>query len=176
MIRLTRRETWLAVGLGLFVVAWATYAFGISPALERIETLKRVIPEKESELKQIRARAGKYVALRDGIEGLRDRISSQDQTFELLPFLESLVKECGLTENRKIMKQQPLQLGTDYRETIVEVKMERLTQPQLLDFLLKLQSSDVMATIKTLQIKKNLKDPGLLDSDLEISNLKLTQG
>ena len=176
MIRLTRRETWLAVGLGTFVVVWATYAFGISPALERMETLNRVIPEKQSELEQIRARARKYVALRDGIEGLRDKIASQEPTFELLPFVESLVKESDLTKNLKIMKQQPLQLSTDYRETVVEVTMERLTLPQLLDFLMKLQSSDVMANIKTLQIKKNLKDPGLLDSDLEISNLKLTQG
>ena len=144
-MRLMRREIWLATGLGALVVIWAIFAFGVSPALERMETLNRVIPEKLSELELLRAKTAEFVALRGGIEGLRTKIASQEQTFELLPFLDSLIAECGLTQNVVTMKPQTSQLGSNYRETVVEVKMEGLTLRQLFDFLLKLQSSKVLA-------------------------------
>lgn len=172
-MRLTQREILLAAVLGAFAVAWAIFSFGVSPALERMKTLNRVIPEKESELEQIRVKAAQYVVLRDSIENLRTRIASQDEKFELLPFAESLVKECGLTQYK--MRQQTLQVGTDYLETVVEIEVERVTLPKLYDFLMKLQSSNVMANTKTLHIKKSLADANLLDSKIEISNLKLSR-
>ena len=174
-MRLMRREIWLAAGLVALVVIWAIFAFGVSPALERIETLNRVIPEKQSELELLRAKTAEFVALRGGIEDLRTKIASQEQAFELLPFLDSLIAECGLTRNVVTMKPQTSQLGSNYRETVVEIKMESLTLRQLFDFLLKLQSSKVLATTKRLYIEKNLTDASLLDSQVEISNLKLSQ-
>lgn len=175
-MRLMRREIWLATGLGAFVVIWATFVFGVSPALERIETLNRVIPEKLSELELLRAKTAEFVALRGGIEGLRTRIASQDPAFELLPFVDSLVRECGLAQNVVTMKPQTSQFGSNYRQTVVEIKMEALTLRQLFDFLLKLQSSKVLTNTKRLYIEKNLTDASLLDSQVEISNLKLSQG
>ena len=174
-MRLMRREIWLAAGLVAFIVIWAIFSFGVSPALERIETLNRVIPEKLSELELLRAKAAEFVALRGSIEGLRAKIASQEQTFELLPFVDSLVQECGLAQNVVTMKPQTSQFGSNYRETVVEIKMEGLTLRQLFDFLLKLQSSKVLANTKRLYIEKNLTNTDLLDSTVEIRNLKLTQ-
>ncbi|UCE49675.1 MAG: type II secretion system protein M [Phycisphaerales bacterium] len=171
---MTHREMWLAGGLGVFVIAWAIYAFGVSPVLERIETLNRVIPERQSELQHIRAKTDKYMALRAGIENLRTKVASQDQAFELLPLVESLIGECGLSGNLDSMNKQELELGTDYRETVVEVKMKRLTLPQIVDLLLRLRSSKVVTGIKRLYIKKNLTDASLLDPHLEISSLRLS--
>lgn len=174
-MKLTRREHWLAAGLAAFVVIWATYAFGVSPVRERIETLNRVIPEKESQLESLRAKTSEFVALRDRIEGIRAKIASQEQTFQLMPFVDSLVQQCGLMPNVKTMKPQTSQFGSNYLETIVEIEMNGLTQPQLFDLLLKLQSSEVLTTTKRLYIKKNLTNAGLLDLQIEISNLKLSQ-
>lgn len=174
-MRLTRREYWLAAGLVAFAAAWAFYSLGVSPAFERIETLNRVIPEKQSELEKLRVKTGEYIALHGAIEDLRTKIASQQETFELLPYAESLVQECGLTKNLVTMKPQTSQLETNYHETVVEIEMENLTLRQIFDFLQKIQSSKVLARTKTLYIKKNLKNPGLLDSVVEIRNLKLTQ-
>ena len=174
-MQLTRREHWLAAGLGAFVVIWATYAFAVSPVRERIETLHRVIPEKQNELELMRAKAAEFVALRDGIQDLRARIASQEQTFELMPFVDSLVQECGLMPNVKTTKPQTSQFGTDYLETVVDIEMEDLTLPQLFDFLLKLESSDVLTTTKRLYIKKNLGNAGLLDCQIEVSKKNISR-
>jgi len=174
-MRLTQREYWLAAGLVALVAAWAFYAVGVSPALERIETLNRVIPEKQSELEKLRIKTGEYIALHDSIEDLCTKIALQEDTFELLPYAESLVQECGLTKHLVTMKQQASQLETNYHETVVEIEMENLTLRQIFDFLQKIQSSKVLARTKTLHIKRNLANSDLLDSVIEIRNLKLAQ-
>ena len=60
-------------------------------------------------------------------------------------------------------------------ETIVEVKLENLTLKQLVDFLRKVESSEVLAKTKSLYIKKNLTNTDLLDSVVEIHNPRLAQ-
>ena len=73
------------------------------------------------------------------------------------------------------MNQVVSQLDTNYHETIVEIKMENLMIRQLVDFLWKIQSSKALVGIQSLYIKKNLTNTNLLDSTIEIRNLKLIQ-
>lgn len=175
MIRLTRREKLLALALAIFAAGCLLFAFAIKPAMARTKTLHRVISEKQDELAKLRAGSKEYIFLRDSLENIRAKVASQDKGFELLPFLESLIREHGLAKNAATMKQQVLNLGPDYSETIVEVKLENLTLKQLVDFLRKVESTQVLARIKSLYIKKNLTNPEMLDSVIEIHNPKLIQ-
>lgn len=175
MMRLTQRELRFGAGLLVLVAAWALFSLGVRPALERIETLNRVIPEKQNELERLRTKANEYVALHDGLSKLHTEIASQEKTFELLPFVESLIQECGLTNHVVTMNRQVSQLDTNYHETVVQIQMENLTLRQLYDFLLKIQSSRVWPRAKKLHIQKNVTNTDLLDSLVEIHNLELTQ-
>ena len=175
MMRLTRREKLLAVALVIFVAVCGLFVFAVRPAIERAETLRRVIPERQSELEAFRAKASEYIALRDGLETLHTKIASQEKTFELLPFLESLIQECGLAKKVATMKQQVSQLEPHYCETIVEIELQNFTLRQLINFLWQVESSKVLARTKSLHIKKNLANTDLLDSLIEVHNLKLVR-
>jgi general secretion pathway protein M len=173
MIRLTRREKLLAGGLVFFTGAWLLFTAGVKPAIARIGTLKRVISQKQQELEKIRACSREFIFLRNSLNNLRTRIASQDEIFELLPFLESLVEECGLTENISIMKQRESPIDNDYSETIVEIKLQNLTLNRLVDLLYNIESSQALAGIKSLYIKKDTIDEKMLDVVIEINNAKL---
>lgn len=175
MIRLTRREKLLAIALAILAGGLVLFTFAVKPAIERTETLRRVISEKQDELQKLRAGSSEYIFLRNSLDNLRTKVASQEKGFELLPFLESLIREHGLAKKVATMKQQVLQLGPSHSETIVEVRLENLTLKQLVDFLRKVESSEVLARIKSLYIKKNLTNTDLLDSVVEIHNPRLTQ-
>jgi hypothetical protein len=175
MIRLTHREKSLVVAVVALISAWLLFAFAVKPAIERTETLTRVIAEKQDELQKLRARSNEYIFLRDSLSNLHRKVASQEQEFELLPFLESLIRECGLVKKVATMKQQVSQLEPKYYETIVEIRLESLTLRQLVDFFWKVESSEVLARIKSLYIKKNLTNTDLLDSVVEIHNIKPAQ-
>ena len=174
MIRLTKRERFLAIALAILVGSWALFVFAVKPAIERTRTLRRVISDKQDELQQLRAGSNEYISLRNHLDKARTQVASQDKGFELLPFLESLIREQGLSKKVGTMKQQVLQIGAGHSETIVEIKLENLTLKQLVDFLQKVESSQVLAKTKSLYIKKNLTNADLLDSVIEIHNPKLT--
>jgi len=175
MIRLTRREKLLAIALAILVVGLVLFTFAVKPALERTRTLRRVISEKQNELGKLRATSNEYIFLRDNLDNLRTKVASQKKGFELLPFLESLIRENGLAKKVATMKQQVLQLGPSHSETIVEIRLENLTLKQLVDFLRKIESSEVLARTKSLYIKKNLTNPEMLDSVVSIHNPRLAQ-
>jgi len=175
MIRLTRREKLLAIALAILAGGLVLFTFAVKPAIERTETLRRVISEKQDELQKLRAGSSEYIFLRDSLDNLRTKVASQEKGFELLPFLESLIREHGLAKKVATMKQQVLQLGPSHSETIVEVRLENLTLKQLVDFLRKVESSEVLARIKSLYIKKNLANTDLLDLVVEIHNPRLIQ-
>jgi type II secretory pathway component PulM len=175
MIRLTKRERRLAIASATLVSAWILYAFAVKPAIVRVETLKRVLPEKQRELKQLRAKSGEYIKLRKTLADAHLRMASQDPGFELLPFLESLVGQHALAENLVSMKPHTLQVDNDYSETIVEMRLQNVPLSLLIEFLSKVESSDVLARTKTLHIQRHVTDDGLLDSTIEIHNAKPIQ-
>ncbi|MFA5239267.1 MAG: hypothetical protein WC476_06115 [Phycisphaerae bacterium] len=173
MIRLTNRERWLALGMAVVITAWVLFAFGISPALERTETLSRIIPEKLKELVQIHAKSAQYLALRAEIDDYKAKAASDEKGFELLPFLESINNQLNLTENVTAMKQEVLQIDLNYCEIVVETELKNITLQQLMEFLSKAKSSPNHLHIKSLYTKKSLANPGLLDTTLQIAILKL---
>ncbi len=175
MIRLTRREKLLIIVSAVFIAVWAIYAFAVKPAVARMETLERIIPQKQRELAMLRAKCEEYALLRSSLDDLRAKVASQKDGFELLPYLESLIHHCGLAENVVMMKPHTVPLESNYRETIVEIKLENLTLSQLVDFLGKVESSKVLVETRTLHIKRNLTNQDLLDSVLEIHSAKLIQ-
>ena len=162
----------MAAGVVVLTVAWVFCAFGLNPALERMETLKRVIPEKQNELDQLRIKVGEYMSLREDLGNLRTKIATQEKTFDLLPFVESLVKQCGLRQNVKTMNQVAAQTEFDVQEIVVEIKRENVTLPQLCEFFEKIQSPNILMSIKRFTIKKNPTNPDLLYSQIEVRNLK----
>jgi len=175
MIRLTRREKVLAAALAAVAVAWSFFALVVKPAQDRIETLGRVIPQKQEELRKLRAAAEEYIYLRDSLRDLRAKVASQGETFELLPFLESLISRSDLEKNAATIKPRVLPLGPEYSQTIVEIDIEGLTLDRLVEFLRKVESADAPAGIRSLNIKKSRTNKELLDSVIEIQNARLAR-
>jgi predicted nuclease of restriction endonuclease-like (RecB) superfamily len=149
------------------------FAFGIRPAAERIETLNRVISEKQRALGELRTKSAQYLVLRASLDDYKRKATSEEKGFELLPFLESINKELHLAEKVAAMKQEILQIDSNYCEIIVETELENLTLKQLMEFLLKIKSSPHHLQIKSLYTKRNTANPNRLDTVIQISTLEL---
>lgn len=173
-MRLTKREKLLASSLVVFTAIWLLFAFVVKPAYERVQTLGRVIPQKEDELRRLYDETAEFVSLTNQLNNLREKMASQEG-FQLLPFLESQIQILSLTDNVEAMKQNVIPIESNYSQTIVEVKLQNLTLAQLIDFLRHVESQNVLAVVKSLYIRKNAESKDLLDSTIEIINIKLLE-
>ena len=175
MIRhLTKRETILFAALAAFALVWTLYAVAVKPAMARVETLSRVIPQKQDELREFHAKSAEYVSLRGRLAELQSKLALRQPGFEVLAFLESTIQECGLAGKTVAMKQRVVSLDPKYYETIVEIRLEGVTLRQLVDFICKAESSEVLTKTKSLHIRKSLTNKDLLDSVAEIHTAKST--
>jgi hypothetical protein len=171
MIRLARRERWLVIGL-VIVLVWALFALGIKPALGRIETLKRVIPEKQKALQELRAESSQYLTFKKQMDDLKKSAALEEKDFELLTFLEGVNGELNLAQKVTVMKREVLPLDPVYNEVIVETKLENITLQQLVEYLLKIKSSSHALWVRSLYTQRNVGNPSMLDSTIQVSTLK----
>ena len=171
-MRWTPRERWLVVSLAILIGAWMLFTLGMRPAVERIETLNRVIPEKQRTLQQLRTKSTQYLALQTALQNLKSRANAEEKEFELLTFLESTTTDLRLAKKVTTMKQEVPQLDSNYTETVVEVKLENIILKQLVEFLLNIKSSNHLLRIKSLYIRKSGTNPNFLDSVIQVSTLK----
>jgi type II secretory pathway component PulM len=164
MIVLTKRERMLGLGLAAVLGVSTLYAVVIRPTSYRIETLERIIPEKQSELHALEAKSVEYTALCKGFEDFRAKMAAQDPNFELLPYIETLLDKHGLTKMAPDVR--PLQSG--YSETVVKIELDGVSMKQLLGFLKEIESSQACVQIGSWRIHQNPTDNTLLDSTIEI--------
>ena len=175
MRRLVPREKLLVKGLVIFAAIWSLYALAVKPANERIETLNRVISEKQQELEEVRAISKEYVFLNNNLDNFHSQADSGQDALQLLPFLEALINECGIAKNVETMKREVLPIDSNNSEIIVEVRLGNLSIGQLVDFLDKIESSQAGVKTKSLYVKRNITNNNLLDSVIEIHNTEFSQ-
>jgi type II secretory pathway component PulM len=165
----------LAGGLAAVIAAVAFTAFCVAPAVERINTLNRVLPEKQKILQDLKAKSGEYLTLQAGLDNLEKQSAPDGKEFELPAFLESMTNELGMAQKVAQMKRQILQLDPKCAEVIVEVKLENVMLKQLVEFLLKTKSTSRFLQVKNLYIEKSRNDPALLDAVIQISTLTINK-
>jgi len=169
---LTKRERWLGLGLIVFICLWAVYVLGISPAEQRIDTLTRVIPEKEKVLVKLVKKSNQYRLLRAGLDQYKAKADHRDKNFELLGYIETVVKELNISQNVTSMKQDVTPLNGDFSQVISEIKLESVTLQQLVELLLKVKNSPYGLKTNSLYARKNTSNPEYLDVLIQISTLK----
>jgi type II secretory pathway component PulM len=172
MIQLTRRERRLGIGMLAVGLAWSLYGFILEPMQDRIETLRRVIPEKQSELREVRALSDRYLALRRNVDNLHARMTAQDSDFQLLPFLEALIEQQQLTPVAT-MERDTISSQPGYTETLVEIDLADVTLQQLINFLQAVETSGALAHVSSLHIRRSPANDMRLKSTIQIRSPRL---
>jgi type II secretory pathway component PulM len=167
MIQMAPREKSLAVLMVATLGVWATWTLAIKPARERIGKLERIVPEKRTQLRELQARSAEYVALANEFKGLRERMASQDPSFQLLSFLEKTIDRHKLA-GHATMRTRSIQPRPDYSETVVTIELQDVALRQIINFLTDVETTDAVVRVGSLHIRKDAVNDALLDSTVEI--------
>jgi|GEM_PF-1068746 len=171
MIKLTTRERQLAFGLLALVGLWALYGLFIKPTHQRLQTLQRVIPQKNLALQELSDKSRQFNLLREKTAILKQNIAAGNSGLTLLPYLENSLEKCRLTPKANLeWSSQPL--GTDYCERIVALKLNKITLGELTGFISRVQTDQANINIKSINIQKDLAASDLLDAEIRFSALE----
>jgi len=170
-MNLTKREKQFAIGGIVFLVLIVAFQVIVKPALSRVRTLRRVVAEKRQTLAELHSKSQEYNALRSQLERIRQTIEQKQTGGQILSFIERVQKDCGLGQKVVYMTPTTTAISDMYEKTSVEVKFAAVTLDQIIQFLLKIESSQLLIGVRSLEIKRGLQNPTLLDAVIQVVSL-----
>lgn len=171
--RFSRRERLFLIAGIIFMVGLLLYGIGefFFYLTERVEIKERLIQQKEKDLREIVAIKDEYIRIRDRIGEIDARIIGR-KDFSLLSFLEVLANSKDIRKNIAYMKPQTLPLSDEYRESIVEIKIDNLRLNQIIEVISAIENSPNLIKVKRLHMKTRFADPGYMDVILLITTFE----
>ncbi|HRU06929.1 MAG TPA: type II secretion system protein GspM [Candidatus Brocadiia bacterium] len=173
-MRLTRRERVWVLGAIAVLALFGGYQGFVRPSLERIQTLKRVLVEREHELADMRAKAAEYAALQAEAASLRNRVTKASRDFSILAFIEKVEKEVGISQNVVSVQPTTSAISETYVERIVDVRFEKVTLEQVTGLLLRLQDAQEPLRVSAVTLSRPAGEGALLDASVQVRALALT--
>jgi len=167
-MKLVKREKYLILFGSLAVIVFLVVQLAVFPFLEKKNRLARGVEARAQGLKEMRLLAGEYQLGRQETSDVRRILSERPPGFTLFSFLERAATDSAVRENIKYMKPSTAQTTGPYKELMVEMKLERITLGQLVNYLYSIESPDRMIGIKRLSINEYRQDPGYLDTVIQV--------
>ncbi len=165
--KLSKREKGVVGGGSLLVLIILIYVLLISPFSKRIARLEELINAEKVELREMMILKEQYRQAQDRAK----KIKPLPPKFSFLSHLETLARQ----SNVKIDSIRPGSTETSgsYKETLIDVKIEKITLDQLVEFLYKIEIfGDYPLKVKKIHIKPTYKNPQYLEVSFQIVSLQ----
>jgi len=167
-MRLARRERYLVSLAACCIAIFLVFQFLVFPFFENRRRIQRGLKAKEKGLEEIMKLKADYQAYQKGSQNIQQALAKRKEGFTLFSFLEKAAGEAEVKARIKYMKPS-VSLGTGpYKESMVEMKLEVITLPQLVGYLYRIESPDDLVSIKRISISENKKEQGYLDAILQV--------
>jgi hypothetical protein len=125
----------------------------LSPSLENLRRLNKVITRKKNELGTVEERIAEHQKREAGIRDLKKALEARGRSFTLYRFVNSKASEAKLRDRCNVqLKQQPGKPGLDYKPLAVSVELKGVSMKELTDFLYRIHTADKLLTVDPITI------------------------
>jgi general secretion pathway protein M len=162
------RERWLLLGGGLTLSASLLFVLVIDPLLDRQERAERQWHRKQRELVELATVAGDYTLKRARLTNLEAKMPTQEGNFSVLALLEEAATVAQVRDHIVSMQPQTPQLIQGYEETVVDLHVDGVELPQLLNLLTLLEQAPYDVQVRHLKIRTKFDNPHHLDATLRV--------
>ena len=167
-MQLAKREKYLVTLAVVAMVLALVIQFAIMPFVDKRERYKNNVTVQQNNLQQISALQQEYLLLQQDSDTLTQRLKNRPQNFTLFSFLEKAAGDSGVKNNIKSMKPSASAGQGLFKESLVEMKLERITLGQLVGYLQLIESPDNLVGIKRISIQTNKMEKQFLDVVLQV--------
>ena len=153
-LKLSNREKYY-VGGGLFLlVLFLVVQLALIPFIDAKERARRSVTANEKILQEMYSLSADYKALQGGSLNIKQALSQRPKDFTLFSFLEKQAGKAGVKPNIKYMKPSTSVETGPYQESSVEMKIEKITLKQLVEYLHLVESRKYPVSVKRISVKQ----------------------
>jgi hypothetical protein len=171
--RLAPRERLLLGVAGLSVVAISLYSFVWDPLQTNRTLLATRIAKKERDLIAIQGKRDDYLEKIRRLESNQAAIPELDPKFPgLFAYLQTIIAQAVPHEHIVSMNPSSKNIGNDFQEDLVEIKLNQISLPQLVDLMYRVEKGEPPLRFSRLSVKKRYNDIRNFDVTATVSLLK----
>lgn len=165
---LQQREKILVATSVLVLLIIVLFQFILEPLLESRKQLQAIVGRKQQELVEIKVMSREYLDLKSQAGGVKDRMSKRSPNFSLFSFLDKQATKTKVKGQVKYMKPSSIDVDDLLQESIVEIKLHKITLRQLVNFLEVIEPEEHVVFVRRLSIQESGKEKGYLDAVLQV--------
>ena len=167
-MQLAKREKYLIILAAIVIILALVIQLAIMPFVDKRERYSNNVAVKQKNLQEMVGLRQEYLALQQDSDILAQRLAKRPKSFTLFSFLEKAAGDAGVKENIKSMKPSASTGKGPFKESLVEMKLERITLGQMVGYLKLIESPDMLVSIKRISIQSNKKETQYLDAILQV--------
>jgi type II secretory pathway component PulM len=164
-LKLEERDKKVLIFGGVAAALILLYAFVLSPLITDLSLKRELIPKKEKDLEEIKALRTQY---HDIQQRLQEAQAAAAQRGPLLTDIENITKRANLTSKIVSLKPQAGVQAANFKESIVEVRLENITLYDIVNYVNQLEKATLR--IRKLYFKPRFDNPKLLNATILVSS------
>jgi type II secretory pathway component PulM len=168
MRRLIYNRKEIAIASAAVLALLAFFTLLINPIMERIETLNRVIPEKQKTLSKLQEKADEYIRLSGMINDSTSQTSTQTGSITALSSIEQTAEKLRLNSRMAIAKRHRGTASAEQSSNSIEIQLKSISLEEALQFIKALGASAKGITIERVHLKTNSAQKQGLDANIEL--------
>jgi len=169
MKRLNPRERTIVTGGIIVIVVVAVWFLFLSPYFNTMDRLERKIVSLERNVSEA-------TQMREQILRLRGQLATAGQLRKggrpLFSQVESLTEQTGVREQLLSMRPQPATVQGDFRQQLVEIRLESISLAQLVKLLHAVEYRSGGVQVKSMRVKPRFEDRSALDVNMVLMSLE----
>lgn len=168
-----QQQTFAMIGAGLLLLFIILLPISLSSG--KIGRMEKTLKRSNQDMGSIVFEIEDYDKAKSQLKTMEEGLESGFDT-ALPTTLESLASNAGIQENIDSIKERPVVSTELFDESVVEVRLSKVTLKQLIDFLYSIEyDKKKLLRVNELRMKTRFDDKQLFDVSFQVSTYRLQQ-
>jgi general secretion pathway protein M len=167
-IKLAKREKYVVIISACVLSLFLIINFLLLPFFNAKDRLSKGIITKEGEYKEIASLISVYRGYEKNADEISKAMAKRGKGVTLISYLDQAAGTAEVKDYVKNVNPSPLKGSGQFKESVVEIKLEGITPEQMVNYLYRVENPDDLVFIKRMSIADNRKQEGYLDLTIQV--------
>lgn len=170
--KLDAKQQKLVAGAAIFVVIALIMEIAVFPFWEAKKKLAKAINTNQKKLVEISGLAAEFKEMEVKTSAIKRAAMTHGGNFTLFSYLEKKATQANVRGRIKYMNSSRGTQTASFEESLIDMKLDKITVKQLTDFLYFAESPADLIRIKKITISKMKESPEYLSAQIQISSFQ----
>jgi general secretion pathway protein M len=170
--KLDTKQRNLVAGTAIFILLALILEIAIFPFWDAKVKIKKDIQINQKKLNEIIKLDAEFTLQEAAIAKIKKALSARNADFTLFAYLEKKAMQANVKGSIKYMNSSRGTQSASFEESLIDMRLDKITIKQLTDFLSFAESPADLVKIKKITISKMKESPEYLSAQLQVSSFQ----